>query len=91
MNSIDDQTTKSSQLRMGFNYTPWKFNHWNRQNHTQERLDGFIRWRVIKQTAGRGSPFSWIIIGGTSVYKWKTRIRKWKLSFHPLIFQEYLR
>jgi hypothetical protein len=35
-----------------------------------KELDGFLKWRPVQQAIG-GSPFSWVLVGGMSVYTYK--------------------
>jgi len=36
----------------------------------KKELDGFLKWRPLRQAIG-GSPFSWVLVGGISVYTYK--------------------
>jgi hypothetical protein len=36
----------------------------------KKEVDGFIKWRPVRQAIG-GSPFSWILVAGASVYTFK--------------------
>lgn len=36
----------------------------------QKELDGFMKWRLVRQATG-GSPFSWVLVSGISVYTYK--------------------
>jgi len=36
----------------------------------QKEVDGFMKWRLVRQAKG-GSPFSWILVSGMSIYTFK--------------------
>ena len=43
-------------------------------------VDGFIKWRPVRQAKG-GSPFSWVLIAGMSVYTYKNTDPQTKMPF----------
>ena len=46
----------------------------------KKELDGFIKWRAVRQAAG-GSPFSWVLVAGMSVYTFKNTDPQKEISF----------
>ncbi len=57
-----------ASMRMGFDYGLGKNLTIGIGRTTfQKELDGFIKWRPIRQATG-GSPFSWVLVAGVSVY-----------------------
>jgi hypothetical protein len=61
-----------ASMRMGFDYGLGRNLTIGLGRTTfKKEADGFIKWRVATQTVGRGSPFSWILVGGASVYTLK--------------------
>ena len=70
-----------ASMRMGFDYGLGKNLTIGIGRTTfKKELDGFIKWRPVRQSVG-GSPFSWVLVTGMSVYTFKNTDPQNKLTF----------
>ena len=69
-----------ASMRMGFDYGLGKNLTIGIGRTTfKKELDGFIKWRPVRQTV-EGSPFSWVLVTGMSIYTFKNTDPQNKLT-----------
>jgi hypothetical protein len=70
-----------ASMRMGFDYGLGKNLTVGIGRTTfKKELDGFIKWRPVRQTVG-GSPISWVLVTGMSVFTFKNTDPQKEISF----------
>ena len=78
-----------ASMRMGFDYGVGKnLTIGIGRSTLKKELDGFIKWRAVRQTVG-GSPFSWLLITGTSIFTFKNTEPQAKLAFSSRVAYYY--
>ncbi|HEY0677983.1 MAG TPA: DUF5777 family beta-barrel protein [Chitinophagaceae bacterium] len=78
-----------ASMRMGFDYGLGKNITVGIGRTTfRKELDGFLKWRLIRQAKG-GSPFSLVVVGGTSIYTFKNTDPLKVISFSSRIGYYY--
>ena len=76
-------------MRMGFDYALGKNVTIGVGRTTfKKELDGFIKWRPVRQATG-GSSFSWVLVTGMSVYTFKNTDPQNKASFSSRVGYYY--
>ncbi|HET6768387.1 MAG TPA: DUF5777 family beta-barrel protein [Chitinophagaceae bacterium] len=70
-----------ASMRMGFDYGLGKNLTIGIGRTTfKKELDGFVKWRAVRQAVG-GSPFSWVLVTGMSVFTFKNTDPQKEISF----------
>ena len=78
-----------ASMRMGFDYGLGKnLTIGIGRSTLKKELDGFIKWRAVRQTAA-GFPFSWLLITGISVYTFKNTDPQVKPAFSSRVGYYY--
>ena len=78
-----------ASMRMGFDYGVGKnLTIGIGRSTLKKELDGFIKWRPLRQTVG-GFPFTWLLITGTSIFTFKTPEPQAKLAFSSRVAYYY--
>ena len=78
-----------ASMRMGFDYGVGKnLTIGIGRSTLKKELDGFIKWRVVRQTVA-GFPFSWLLITGMSVYTFKNTDPQVKPAFSSRVGYYY--
>lgn len=78
-----------ASMRMGFDYGLGKNLTIGIGRTTfQKELDGFTKWRAVRQSVG-GSPVSWVLVAGMSVYTIKNSDPLVKVSFSSRVGYYY--
>ena len=70
-----------ASMRMGFDYGLGKNLTIGIGRTTfKKELDGFVKWRLVRQAKG-GSPFSWVLVTGMSIFTFKNTDPQKEIKF----------
>ena len=72
-----------ASMRMGFDYgISNNFTIGIGRTTTKKELDGFLKYRLLRQSAGSGSPFTVVLVAGMSIQTYKNLDPSKEISFN---------